>query len=377
MTGSSNTPFKIPFIALDRQYKTIRTEILNAYDEVMSSGRVIRGDKTIQLEEEIASRCNRKYAVALNSGTSALITSFVSLGFSNKQVICPAESFVATINAIYSTANKPLIIDSNFNGIIDYKKITKKCLEESAALLYVNLYGNCIDYDAMLALFELYGISNYPMIEDAAQSFGSTYKGKPAGSFGTMSCLSFDPTKNLNNYGSGGMLLTDNAGYAFCARQLRSNGTEYSSNMLEYGINTQMSEMDAAGLLVKLKYFDSWQIRRTQIANYYNEELKNISEIDIPTLNSDVKSNWHKYVIRISDYKRKLLEEYLEDFSIETKRHYDKTLYQHSSATTYDKLKDTVAYRNCKEKLSLPIYPEMTDEEVQYIVKTITEYFSQ
>jgi dTDP-4-amino-4,6-dideoxygalactose transaminase len=366
----------VPFFGIDRQYKSIKPEILNAYDQVLSSGKVIRGIKTQMLEEAIADKCNRKFAVAVNSGTTALMASIAALQITSKKLICPAESFVATINAIYTTGNTPEIVDSEFSGIIDYKKITKAMIENSGAMVYVNLYGNCIDYDSMLALFELYGISDFPIIEDAAQSFGSTYKDRPSGSLGLMSCLSFDPTKNLNNFGSGGMVLTDEKEYDASLRQFRSNGTELFSNLLEYGINAQISELDAACLLVKLRYFDSWQKRRTQIAEYYTNELKDIAGLDTPYTNPNVNPNWHKYVIRVSRYRREDLCTYLELAGIETKRHYDKTLYQHASNTSVysSNLTEKVSYKNCKEKISLPIYPELQDNEIEHIIEIIKQY---
>jgi dTDP-4-amino-4,6-dideoxygalactose transaminase len=366
----------IPFFALDRQYQTIRTDILNAYDKVMSSGKVIRGINTQMLEEEIAARCDRQFAIAVNSGTSALMGAIISLHCQSKNILCPAESFVATANAIYSTSNNPVIVDSDYSGLLNIKKLTKSKLENASALLYVNLYGNCLDYDNLRVMLELYGISNLPIIEDACQSFGSSYKGIPSGKLGTISCLSFDPTKNLNNYGSGGMILTDDIHVAEYMRNFRSNGTEVYSHRLEYGINVQMSEMDAAGLLVKLKHFDKWQARRTQIANHYNSEFSKIFALDIPTQTLDSVCNWHKYVLRASHVDRNKLKEHLEKNGIETRIHYDMSLRQHQmNIDKYDT--NTISHKNCQEKLSLPIYPELKDEEVEYIIKVVKEYYGK
>jgi dTDP-4-amino-4,6-dideoxygalactose transaminase len=366
----------IPFFSLDRQYQTIRQDILNAYDKVMSSGKVIRGINTLMLEEEIAARCDRQYAIAVNSGTSALMGAIISLRCQGKNILCPAESFVATANAIYSTANNPVVIDSDFSGLMNIKKLNKSLLSNSSALMYVNLYGNCLDYDNLRVMMEMFGISDLPIIEDACQSFGSSYKGIPSGKLGTISCLSFDPTKNLNNYGSGGMILTDDFHVAEHMKNFRSNGTELYSSLLEYGINIQMSEMDAAGLLVKLKHFDKWQKRRTEIANHYNAEFSKIFALDIPTPNFDVVCNWHKYVLRTYSDDRDKLRQHLENNGIETRIHYEKTLYQHNMQP-FIKCSDKISYKNTKEKLSLPIFPELKDEEVEYIIKVVNQYYGK
>lgn len=366
----------IPFFGLDRQYQTIRTEILDAYDKVLCTGKVIRGINTQILEEEIAGRCDRHYAVAMNSGTSALMGAIISFHLQSKNILCPAESFVATANAIYSTSNNPMIVDSDHNGLLDVKKLTKAMFLDAGALLYVNLYGNCIDFNKLKVMMELFGINDYPIIEDAAQSFGSSYDGIPSGKLGTISCLSFDPTKNLNNYGSGGMVLTDNFETYDYLRNFRANGTELYSTLLEYGINVQMSELDAAGLLVKLKYFEGWQKRRTEIADYYNSELSSVEEIDVPIPNPKVVCNWHKYVIRTHSGSRNELRDALMINGVETRIHYEKTLYQHNMNSLIN-CADKLSYKNCKEKLSLPIYPELKDKEVEYIVKVIKQYYGK
>lgn len=367
----------IPFFSLDRQYQNIREDILNAYDKVLSSGKVIRGIYTQMLEEEIANKCDRQFAIAVNSGTSALMGAIISLHCQSKNILCPAESFVATANAIYSTANNPIIVDSDYTGLMDIKKLSKKLLENANALLYVNLYGNCLDYDNLKVMMELFGISNLPIIEDAAQSFGSSYKGIPSGKLGTISCLSFDPTKNLNNYGSGGMILTDDINVAEYMKTFRSNGTEIYSNKLEYGINIQMSELDSAGLLVKLKHFDNWQRRRTQIANHYNSEFSQIHDLDVPIHNSNVVCNWHKYVLRAQSYSdRTNLRKHLENNGIESRVHYEKSLYHHQMNTTRPDPKN-IAGMNCATKLSLPIYPELLDSEVDYIIKVVKQYYGK
>lgn len=368
--------YKIPYFAIDRQYKSIKDEILNAYDEVLSSGKVMSDDKTAKLEETIAKMCNRKYAIAVNSGSTALTFSMIALGINpTSNVICTAESYVATINSIFSTGAKPNLCDTDLMGLIDIKKFSKKMIENASALLYVNLYGNCVDYDKMQNVIRFFYSSQVPIIEDAAQSFGSYFKGKPSGSLGDVSCLSFDPTKALNNYGNAGMVLTDNYDDMIDVRQYRSNGIENDyGGWSKYGMNVRISEMDAACLLVKLAHHPKWQKRRTEIAEYYNKELSGLDNVEIPYLNPDVISNWSKYVIRVN-YDRIGFNSQLNHKGIQTKIHYKNTLYQHATLTSQgyqsDAYKDTTAFKNSISKLSIPIYPELTDTEVEYIVEQI------
>lgn len=363
----------IQFFGIARQYNNLKDEILSAYDEVLQTGQVIGGEKTGKLEQEIASRCGRKYAVAVNSGTTALIFAMIAKNLaSNSIVICPAESYQATVNSIISMGAKPDIIDTDYSGILDLKKLKRLSVKNASALMYANLYGNCIDYDKLTHMLRFFYDTQLPIIEDAAQSFGSTYKGKPSGSLGDIACLSFDPTKNLNNFGNGGMVVTDSINERDHMRQLRSNGSEGSIGWHNYGINVRMSEMDAACLLVKLKYFDEWQKRRTEIAEYYNTELSGLPNLDIPVLNPDVVSCWSKYVLTMKDSEvRANLEKVLDYAGIETRIHYTHTLYQHHNLPQPYYYKDTVAYGNSKRKISLPIYAELTDSEIERIVEVV------
>ena len=209
--------------------------------------------------------------------------------------------------------------------------------------------------------------------EDAAQSFGASYKGIPSGKMGDISVLSFDPTKNLNNYGSGGMILTDDAEFASYLQNERNNGKE--SDHTFSGTNSKMSEADCAQMLVKLQYFDAWQERRTKIAEYYSTEL--LKFVDIPVATPGAVHAWHKFVIRVKD--RNKLQNHLSISGIETKIHYDKTLFDHPVGFSFGP--DPVvgsfweATKFTRECLSLPIYPELSDSEVEHVVESVREFY--
>ena len=363
---------KIPFFGVDRQYANIREEILEVVDQVYTSGRVLDGAHTKNFEQTIAKMTERRYAIAVNSGTQALIFAlrnidFYSL-FKKNKVLIPAQSFVATVNSVIEAGMDPVFCDVDpVTGLIDLNKIDVSP-DELAAVMYVNLFGNIIDYDKLNTYKDFWNKHSIPVIEDAAQSFGAYYRGVPSGKLGDISVLSFDPTKNLNNYGSGGMILTDDADFAELCRSYRDNGKFHDHNVA--GTNSKMSESDCAQMLVKLEHFASWQARRTQIAEYYTSELDGY--VDLIPIDSKVEHAWSKFVFH-TEYRR-MFQDYLTQHGIETKIHYSLPLHTLNIAETFDTGILPGAEDFSRTCLSIPIYPELTDQEVELIVDLIRQY---
>ena len=363
MTGS-----KIPFFGLKRQYVNIREEILDAIDRVYKSGQVLDGHETQYLEHSIAQQCGRQFAVAVNSGTQALIFAQQALNIHGK-VIIPTQSFAATLNSVILANNYPRFVDVDKSGLIDleFPEFDNFNDNEIRAVMYVNLYGNVVDYNKLKLITDFFSPGyEVKLIEDAAQSFGASYRGIPSGKLGDVSILSFDPTKNLPNYGSGGMILTDDAYTYANLKDLRDNGkyTDFTTA----GTNSKISEADAACLLVKLRYFEEWQRRRTEIAEYYTQELQEYCDILGPS--DDVTHAWHKFVIKV--HNRDYVKAKIEVEGIETKIHYETPLPEYESAFDYTNYAHDL-YSGAREHgqtvLSLPIYPELTDSEVEAVVK--------
>lgn len=376
-TGMKN--FKIPFFGLNRQYASIRDEIRMASDDVYKSGRVLDGDYTSLFELMIAKRCNREYAISVNSGTQALVFAFLAhdAGWythtSNKKVLIPALSYIATLNAIIHAGFEPVFCDIEpHTGLIDLNSIGVP-IQELAGMVYVNLFGNVANYDEIEGYKELFKTtSDFFIIEDAAQSFGSSWKDRPSGKLGDVSCLSFDPTKNLNNYGSGGMLLTDNYDLIEYFRDMRDNGKAHDHTTP--GTNSKMSESDCAQMLVKLRHFDAWQQRRQEIAEYYTEQLQ--GHVLVPDHLPQVTHSWSKYVIHHHD--RSIIQTELRQAGVETKVHYARPLHLESVAfmnqvMTKDNVLDC-AEDFCRTCLSLPIYPELSDSEIETVVDLVKQY---
>jgi len=361
---------KIPFFGVDRQYSNIREEILDVTDSVYSSGQVLDDIQTKNFESVVAKLTERRHAVAVNSGTQALIfalrcVDFYSI-FSKHKVLVPTQSFAATLNAILEAGFDPVFCDVDpITGLMDINSIPVEP-DELAAVLYVNLFGNIVDYDKLMTYREYWNTHNIPIIEDAAQSFGAYYRGVPSGKLGDISCLSFDPTKNLNNYGSGGMVLTDDIDFGELIRSLRNNGKAHDHAMS--GTNSRMSEADCAQMLIKLKYFNEWQARRRTIAEYYTESLDGC--VDLIPIDSKVEHAWSKYVIH--HRARNGIRHHLKEQGIESRIHYEVPLHLLDSAGPQGIFEGAEEFSmSC---LSLPIYPELTDSEVEYIVDSVKEY---
>jgi dTDP-4-amino-4,6-dideoxygalactose transaminase len=360
----------IPFFGIKRQYANLREEILHATDKVYESGQVLDGVHTSLFERSIADRCNRQFAISVNSCTQGLIMALQTISTS-KQVLIPAVSFAATVNSVLMTELTPKFVDVDFNALIDLESVDSSLNVTGSAVMYANLFGNIVNYDRFRVLTEFFGNDTF-VIEDAAQSFGAYYKGIPSGKLGDVSVLSFDPTKNLPNYGSGGMILTDDYDIAEALLDFRDNG-KHSGHSYP-GTNSKMSESDCAQMLVKLQYFDRWQKRRTAIADYYIEQLHPYVDILLP--NKDVEHAWHKFVLRVDS--RSKLKHHLAINGVDTRIHYEQALSNLDVSLSFaNGLTEqcTMAEQFCKETLSLPIHPELTDSEVEHVAQQVREFY--
>lgn len=377
----------IPFFGLDRQYARLREEILDAADSVYRTGQVLDGDVTLEFEKAMAQRCHREFAVAVNSCTQGLVFALLATqeSFKLNNVIIPTISFAATLNSVLMARHMPIYCDVDHHGLIDLQQLTYNPRTYNIdTLMYVNLFGNVVDYDKMQLVTDFFNSEKMTVIEDAAQSFGASYKGIPSGKLGDISVLSFDPTKNLPNYGSGGMILTDDFKLYNRVMELRDNGKH--DGHIAFGTNSKMSESDCAQMLVKLKYFDQWQARRTEIARYYTDRLSN--HIRVTEVSKDVVHAWHKYPLwmdhfqtdKFGTFARNVLANRLNNAGIQTKIHYTTPLNDlgcnpHSSFLNAQG-DYPIGETHSRSELSIPIYPELTDAEVEYIANKIIESIS-
>jgi len=348
----------IKFFNVDKQYQQDREVYLDLADRVYSSGQVINGEYCRKLENSLKTRTGRKHCVLTASCTDAL--AFVGSTYKkyNSVIIFPDISFPATNNGFsrelvdYKSKNLYVAVDKN--GIIDLdhlENLLHQLDNQSCKVIvvWVNLFGHTVDYDCLSNLQQKY--SHVEFVEDAAQSIGASWKSTPSGAMGGASCFSFDPTKNLGAFGIGGALLTDNSELAGVVDLHRR---PHTPRWINHGYNSQINEVDAAMLWWKLENrFDAWQQRRTNIAEYYINQL--YEYVDVIEPHKNCKSAWHKFVIKHSN--RDLLKTKLKELGVDTRIHYPRTLSGSENNFT----------RNC---LSLPIYPELLDSEIEYIVQS-------
>jgi dTDP-4-amino-4,6-dideoxygalactose transaminase len=351
--------YKIPFVDLRRQYEDLREEILDQMDSVFLSGQMLDGPMTRAFENAMAKRCHRRHAITVNSGTQAICLALMAMTPPrNDGVMIPAVSFVATKNAVDILGRNSHVVDVDDQGLLDVRSIDIAPLKKKIGIMmYVNLYGNMVDQDKIRMYTEFFN-EGLLTIEDAAQSFGAYWDDQPSGSFGDASILSFDPMKNLPNYGSGGMVLTDDDLLANEIRNFKDNGK--LSGFQIPGTNSKMNEADCAAMMVKLGHFDAWQARRAEIAEYYDSRLADY--VSLPQINPRVTPSWHKYVIQTPE--RDALQQYLFDHGVETKIHYAEPFAPLSNAIYL-----------CDRVLSLPIYPEMTDSEVETVAELVISHW--
>lgn len=372
---------KIPLLDLKSQHKTIEEEVNRAVEGVLESGHYILGPNVRALEEEIAEYCKVKYAIGVASGTDALRLSLISLGVGEgDEVIVTPFTFIATAEVITQVGARPAFVDieeKSFN--LDPTKIKQALTPRTKAIIPVHLYGQAVDMDKIMHVAKKHGLK---VIEDVAQAFGTEYHGrahppKKLGSMGDVGCLSFFPTKNLGGYGDGGMVLTNHHEVARRIKMLRVHGLDSNGNHSLLGYNSRLDELQAAILRVKLRHVDKWTRMRRQNAFLYNELF---SSSTIPVrIPFQAPYAWHSfcaYTIRTA--QRDKLRDYLKKKGIETKIYYPLPLHRQKvySNLGYSEGDLPVAERVSKEVLSLPIYPELKEAQIELVVKEIKNFLS-
>lgn len=367
-----NMTLNIPFMDLKRQYKEIEGEINGAIKTVFDRSNFILGVEGKEFENEFAEYIGQGAGIGVNSGTDALFLALLALGIGNgDEVITVANTAIPTASAIVAAGAKPVFVDiEETTMLMDISKIEGVITPSSKAIIPVHLYGNVVD---MRRLIEIAEKHNLTIIEDCAQAHGATYHGKKAGSFGKISCFSFYPTKNLGAYGDAGIVLTSDTFLAKKIMMLRQYGEEKRYHTVIDGINSRLDEIQAAILRVKLKYLEKWNKRRKEIAEKYVREIKN-EKIVLPKINEGVVSVFHLFVIKVGS--REKFQQYMKENGIGTAVHYPLPLHLQKSYCHlgYCKGSFPVTEYVMEHIVSLPLFPELDDEEVAYIIDAVNKY---
>lgn len=365
---------KIPPLDLTRQYVSIKNEIDTAVQNVLNHGRFVLGPEVKELESKLAEYCDTGNGIGVASGTDALLLSLMAVGIKpGDEVITSTFTFFATAGVISRLGAKPIFVDidpGTFN--IDPALIEKAVTSKTRAIIPVHLYGQIAEMDEISEISKKH---NIPVIEDAAQAIGSTYKGKKAGSVGLAGCFSFYPTKNLGGYGDGGFITTDDDETADLLRRLRIHGARPKYFHALIGINSRLDSIQAAALLVKLKHLPQWHEARRARAQYYDELLSDIDEVKTPFVRDYNYHIYHQYTILVE--KRDELKEYLKSRDIGCEIYYPLPMHLQECFKDlgYKKGDMPVAEKAADMAISIPIFPELSAEEQDYIAETIREFY--
>lgn len=354
-----------------REYAETKGELLQAVTEVFESGTLILGQKGRDFEQAYSDYIGVKYGVGCDNGTNAIFLALRALGIgSGDEVITVSNTAIPTVSAIVTTGATPVFIDIDHKTyLMDVTRLEAAITPRTKAILPVHLYGQCVDMDPLLDIAKAHHLY---VIEDCAQSHGAVYKGRKAGSMGTVSTTSFYPTKILGGYGDGGMVNTNDEALAQRLRRLRFYGTEGTYYATEHGYNSRLDEIQAAILLTKLPRIERYIARRREIAAMYQEGLAG-SGLILPQEAAYGRHAYYLYVVRHP--RRDAIIEGLRAHNIHVNISYPwpihtMTAYQHLGWKTGD-LPETEAA--AREIFSLPMFPSLTDEEVQRVISAFED----
>ncbi|MDI6851441.1 MAG: DegT/DnrJ/EryC1/StrS family aminotransferase [bacterium] len=363
---------KIQIIDLVRQHKPMMEELADAFKRVVESGQFILGQELEQFEKEAANYLGSKYALGVGNGTDALTLALRAIGLQKEdEVITTPFTFFATAETIAILGAKPVFVDVEDTTLnIDVTKIEEKITKRTKAILPVHIFGQGAKIEKILEIAKSY---NLKVIEDTAQGFGAKRNGKFLGTFGDVGTFSFFPTKNLSCLGDGGLITTQDEAIYEIIKKLRVHGSPRKYYHETLGYNSRLDNLQAAFLRVKMKYIDKWNERRREIANIYNRELS--PYVKVPEVDEGNVHIYHQYTIRTE--RRDELKAFLNQRGIMTQVHYPIPLHL-QPALSYLGYKEgdfPVAERATKEVLSLPVFPEMTDDEINYVIDSIKDFF--
>ncbi|MFC2040951.1 DegT/DnrJ/EryC1/StrS family aminotransferase [Chloroflexota bacterium] len=367
--------YKVPFVDYPAHYRSMESEIDTAIKEALSKGDLILRHQVQDFENSMASFLGVKYAVGVNSCTDAMILSLHAAGIGQgDEVITVAHTFVATIESIVHCGATPILVDVGDDFNMDMDKLEQAINPHTRAILPVHLNGRLCDMGKLMAIAEK---QNLRVIEDAAQALGAAFDGRKAGSFGLAGCFSFYPAKLLGAAGDGGLVCTNEESFAEKIRLLRDHGRppQDKNKHLCYGFTSRLVNLQAAILNVKLRYLAKWIQRRREIAGLYGRGLSNIPSVRTPpspTSTGCFFDVYQNYVLRVSERDRLAL--YLEEKGIETIISNPIPVHhQQALGLSHFYLPNTEKF--AKEIISIPLVPEMSNEQVDYVIQAIRSFY--
>ncbi|MBI5217249.1 MAG: DegT/DnrJ/EryC1/StrS family aminotransferase [Ignavibacteriae bacterium] len=367
---------KIPLVDLQAQHKLIRTELDSAIRSVIDNSQFILGKAVSDFETAFAKAHNVKHCIAVGSGTDALHLALWANGIdSGDEVITVPYTFIATAEAISLLGATPVFVDIEPKTYtMNVTALEKAITPKTKAILPVHLYGQAADMNAIMEIAKKHNLN---VIEDAAQAHLATYDGKFVGEFGNAACFSFYPVKNLGAFGEAGAITTNDDVLALNMKQMRDHGQVSKYNHEMIGHNYRMDGIQGAVLGVKLNYLQKWTERRREIASLYRTFLQNVGDIILPFESPNAYHVYHLFVIRTK--KRDALQKFLAEHEIATALHYSRGLHEQKaySFMKYKRGDFPQTESAADECISLPLYAEMTDEQVEIVATKVKEFFNK
>jgi len=362
---------KVPYYDLRTQYASLRTEILEALDRVCANTAFCLGEEVAQFEKEFAAYCEAKHCIAVNSGTSALHLTLLAAGVGpNDEVITSPNTFIATAEAIEYTGAKTVFVDIDpATANLDPRLVERALTPRTKAILPIHLYGRPADMDALKRIAQARKLA---LIEDACQAHGARYRGRRVGAIGDSGAFSFYPSKNLGAYGEGGAVVTNDDRIAEYCRAARSHGESRRYFHDFIGYNYRMEGFQGAVLRVKLRRLDEWSAKRKSLAARYRQQL-GAARVELPQDDPRDECAHHLFVVYIEN--RDAVKQQLEEHGIGTAIHYPRPLHLQKALTSlgYRAGDFPHAERACERVLALPFFPEMSEEQLDYVAESLAE----
>lgn len=369
----------IQMVDLKSQYLRIKPEIDAAIQRVLDSTAFIQGSPVFDFEQQLVQYAGSKCVVSCGNGTDALLAALMSLGIGEgDEVVVPAFTFIAAVEVIALLGATPVFVDvceDSFN--VDVNALEKAVTPKTKALIPVHLYGQCADMEFILKIAKKHNIK---VIEDACQAVGATYTFsdgtmKQAGTMGDVGCLSFFPSKNLGCYGDGGAMMTQDADLSERLRAICKHGSKEKYHHQLVGLNSRLDTLQAAILMAKLPHLDDFIAARGFAAQYYYEALKGLDWIELPVIKENTTHTFHQFTLKVKEGRRDALKQYLAEKGIPSMIYYPvpahlQPAYQYLN---YKEGDFPVAEQLCREVLSLPMHTELSENQLQYICKTIVD----
>jgi dTDP-4-amino-4,6-dideoxygalactose transaminase len=366
---------QVAYFDLKGQYAELRDEIRDALDRVCHNAAFILGEEVERFERTFAEYCGVKHCVALNSGTSALHLALISAGIGpGDEVITVSNSFIATAEAIKYTGAKPIFVEIDpATANMDANEIEKAITKQSRAIIPVHLYGRPADLDEITKIAARHRLL---VIEDACQAHGAKFNGKRVGGFGHAAAFSFYPGKNLGAYGEGGALTTNDEEVAKLVRSLRSHGESTRYFHKYVGYNYRMDGFQAAVLNVKMKHLDDWTAKRQARASLYRE-LLSATNLEIPQDSPEAECVYHLFVVYTENRDR--VRQELEKRRIQTAIHYPQPIHLQEAFADLGLGSGSLPHteRACERVMSMPLFPEISEDEVRYVVSSLVEVMAE